>query len=306
MLFLLCILFSVINCGNTTIPKSFSVTYEKYLTYDWEIKTCGEAGTFNILKNNQTYLTLPIKECDADHSLYCTQSFSLPWCVFSYNPNDKYEWYVVNAGCNQTVNKSTFSTKSFAVYYATNNINSYSAKVYYKKYALVEIPHFTNTLEPSCMAIKLRATVYRSDKYKPSIKIHNDVNTCGYDIISNNYYISDLLPYETNGYWSNGYASNMTIGCMYPSQIGPFDIALGKKYIIEFDADDWGRNMDISLQINSREHSNPYQLATLILGSIFIGVIGIIALTGSIILYIKCCCNKPSYEVINDDLHEDL
>ncbi len=169
MLFLLCIFFGSMVCVNMTIPKQLPVTYEKYLTYDWEIMNCGEAGSLYITKNNQTYLTFPLKSCD----YYCSRSISLPWCVFSYNHNDKYEWYITNAGCNKTANKTTFNIEPFKVYYATSNLNSYTTKVYSKTYALVEIPHFTNSLKSSCMDISLKL----SDP-KPSIKIHKDVNKC--------------------------------------------------------------------------------------------------------------------------------
>ena len=156
MLFLLC-LFHIILSQNITLPKRFDILHGKYLMYEWDINACGNPAAFVINKNNQTFLTVQIESCDYQ----CGQRVSMPSCVFIYNPTDIYEWYIIDA-CNITINRSTFKTYAFDTYYVTNSINLYNPVVYHKKYILIDIPHYTNSLELSCLESSIKTTIYDS------------------------------------------------------------------------------------------------------------------------------------------------
>lgn len=296
MLFLLCILINSVFCANSTQPKKIPVTYEKYITYDWDIATCCNGSEFVVTKNNQTYLTIFPQPC----SWQCRGTVSIPWCAFQYNPLDIYEWYVTH-DCNKTESDMKFSVGRLDTYYATNNKNSYiiDASEIHKKYIVIEIPHFKNSLMRSCLTISTKMISY---DHQTILKIHNDANACDYNIFSNNYYIADFQTIMSDR-WSKTLSSNMTIGCTYPSQKGSFDVSPGKKYIMQIDSH---YKINIDLEINTMEPSNVYELATLILGSILLGVIVLILLTTACMLYLKYRKVDPTYVSVNSDNHDNL
>lgn len=301
MLLLLCILLNIAYCTDYTPPKIFFVTNKKYLMYNWEIYTCCNITNLIINKNNQTYLTIPVKE---DDDYYCRGHISLPWCTFQYDPTNVYEWYISHESCNKTENKSKFDIKALDIYYATDTVNTYVAQSGSKTYKIIEVPHYKKSLENSCLNIFLKTSIYRA---KPQIKIHNDVDTCDYKIFSNNYYIADLQnTYELR--YDSIYTSNMTIGCTYSSQIGQFDVAPGKTYILEVE-DESHHDIYIELQINPREAPNVYKLLTIIFGSIVIGITGLIILlsiVGLFMLYKKYSTGPRYAPINNDDIDDDI
>jgi len=113
--------------------------------------------------------------------------------------------------------------------------------------------------------------------------------------------MTDLKNTYTYGRYNdyNVYTSNMTLGCVYPSQIGPYDILPGKIYIIEYNNAD-GKEIEISLQINSYVESNIYLTLSIIFGSILSAILGIFVQIAMYFLYKIWCIKNQEYELAND------
>lgn len=296
MILLLIVQFFIWLTYGIDTPRSLlPVTYEKYVTYDWTIPTCDKNSFLIITKNNMTYLNISIK-----HDFYGA-SITIPWCALTYGAHDTYEWYVSYYNCTKTVNETKFYVIKLKTYYATDELNSYTYEISKPDYSIIEIPHFKNSLDTSCLNIEIKIFTWSNNKF-PTIKIHNDVDMCRYDYFSDNFYIPKFT--HTEKY---AFSSNLTLGCTYPDQIGPYDVVPGKKYIIEYNPVEYGKSIELKLQINSYVKPNMYYTLSIIFGSISIGVIGINVLIGMYFAYVKCCTNEHKFELmVNQDLNDVL
>jgi hypothetical protein len=271
-----------------TIKGIVHVSHEKYLTYQWAIKNCNNVSKLIITKNNVTYLNINVEP-----NTYRT-TLTIPWCAFRYDPHDVYEWHIENDYdyCNDTANKSKLTVTKLPILYATNELNIYE----FSNTAIVEIPHFKNSLELSCMYIYLKRETYGDG---PSIvKIYKDVDMCPYDSFSDYYYKSDFKFEYRNRF--NVYMSNITIGCTYPGQTGPFDISLGGRYII-YSPDYIKLGIRIDTYVD-----NTFKLATIVLGGILAGIVGLIVLLCGFCMFIRCWCTPDQhYDPIYNDNDND-
>ena len=302
MIFLFLQLFVYFTYSINTPVTHLPVTHEKYVKYVWEIPMCEMPmcdynSSLIITKNNVTFLNLSIDKNNRGEQIV------IPWCAFTYDPRDIYEWYISYHEHNETVRKTKFNVSKLDTFYATNELNTYEYKTGTRDYALIEIPHFKKSLDKSCLDAEFKIYIWNSEKLH-TIKIHNDIDTCEYDHISNSFF----APKFTHiGDHIN--SANMTIGCLYPGQIGPFDLELGKKYIIEHHFDSYGKFVNLKLQINSYDNKEPYiyYLLALIFGSVLVGIVGIMILTCMYLTYKRCCINEHDFElVVNQDLDDVL
>ncbi len=289
MLFLICILINFVF-GDETNPVLLSVTHEKYMSYNWLIYNCDKNITLVITKNNQTYLNISLKP-NANSEV---NRVVIPWCAIAYNSHVNYEYYIIHDNCSH-VNHSIFYVSNLKTYYATSDVNTYNiVNEENKKYALIEIPHYKNSLESSCMKINMKSITWKTPIV---IKIYNDVDTCNYNSISNNYYVTNFKFEYKQGYFDI-YMSNITLGCTYPTQIGPFDVAPNKKYIIEYDLST-SNELVFDIQIVTDPTYDKYKIMTIILGSILLGIIAIVFLFTIYIVY-KKCYRDHEYEIVED------
>lgn len=284
---------SAYETPHTLLP----VTYEKYITYNWNIQTCNGNSSLVIMKNNMTYLNIPVK-----YKYYGEPPITIPWCAITYGTHNVYEWYVTYYDCNETDIKTKFNVNKINMYYATNELNKYKYTAADTYYAIIEVPHFKNSLEKSCLNMEIDVQTWRSENF-PAIKIHNDIDTCRYNYLSDSFYTPKFT--HTSDY---SFTSNMTIGCTYPDQTGSFDIVPGKKYIIEhYVTYNWDRIIELTMQINSYVQPNAYYLPAIVFGSILAIILGIGILICMYIVYIKTCRKDPTFEIVYDqDLHNVL
>jgi len=270
-------------------PKGIiPVSHEKYLMYRWSIKNCNNVSRLVITKNNVTYLNINV-DIDPD---FFRGTVKIPWCAFRYEPRDVYEWYIENDYdyCNETANKSKLLVDRLPIYYATNEPNRYK----FSDTAIIDIPHFKNSLELSCMYIYLLRNIYRGEP--EIVKIYKDVDVCSYNSFSDYHFKSHFkYEYDERPYGYHVYMSNMTIGCTYPGQIGPFDISLGGRYIIHSP-----EHIEMTIRIDTYV-DDTFKTATIVLGSIVAGIVGLIILFCGCCMFIRCCCTPDQhYDPINN------
>lgn len=256
-------LFLYIVVGDITKPKELVVTYDKYLMYKWNIVNCNNDSSLIITRNNVTYLNIPVQP--ANHG----QTITVPWCAIQYSPTDSYEWYISYNECNKTSTESRTWTETIPVCYANDELNTCEINGNDKFYAVIEIPHYKKSLDLSCLHVYIRFKWWIKE---PKVNIYtidnNDV--CTPFSMSDAYYSANFRTLS-----GGTHSSNITIGCTYESQIGPNDIAFGRRYILEYDKRGniyepiEGRiNVQISTYID-----DTYHRITVILRNVLIGVL---------------------------------
>lgn len=167
------------------------------------MNTCGVECNFTISKNNTIYLEQLInsKNKMVYHTI-CQCAFPFAKC------NDTYEWRVSSNKCNDT-NLTTFRAESMDKMYATNIAKTYTWRIGHnrKKYVVIEIPHYKESFEESCLNISVRGEWW-----------NNGINVCNGDYVT--------------GVGHND-ISNIIIGCTYPDQTGGWDIKPDQIYTME-------------------------------------------------------------------------
>lgn len=254
---------------------NFQLHNEKYITYNWELESRCHYCNLTIIKNNVTYLHM---QSNYDHIL-----FIYPWYAFTYTTCDKYQWITnCQSGCT-AFNNTKFYIEPMNVYHVTETMITDSFSVPYKtsKYIIIDIPHFKEQLENSCLNIEISISNYNDG----SIRIFdNDIK----DSIT----VNPIFAYK-----DNVFKCNLVIGCIYPTQKTLFDLQLGKKYIMEVKSY-YRSDYNIKLVIVPRETaiSDFYKIITIILSClIFMSFI-----IFSIIYYIKIY--TPQYEKVDQEI----